>query len=59
VKVRCILHNDHGIEISGGFGQLAGKIFRIGIMGPLATPDHVDDFLAKFSKALSHAGYKG
>lgn len=58
-KVRATLLNEHGIEISGGFGQLAGKIFRIGIMGPLATPDHVDDFLVKFSKALAQAGYKG
>ena len=58
-KVRATLLNEHGIEIAGGFGQLAGKIFRIGIMGPLATPEHVDDFLVKFSKALGQAGYKG
>ena len=58
-KVRSTLLNEHGIEIAGGFGQLAGKIFRIGIMGPLATPEHVDDFLDKFSRALKKAGYKG
>lgn len=58
-KVRATLLNDHGIEIAGGFGQLGGKIFRIGIMGPLATPEHVDDFLKKFSDALGQAGYKG
>ncbi len=58
-KVRATLLNEHGIEIAGGFGQLAGKIFRIGLMGPLATPEHVDDFVAKFSKALKGAGYKG
>jgi alanine-glyoxylate transaminase/serine-glyoxylate transaminase/serine-pyruvate transaminase len=58
-KVRATLLNEHGIEIAGGFGQLAGKIFRIGIMGPLATPEHVDDFLVKFSAALGKAGYKG
>ena len=57
-KVRSTLLNEHGIEIAGGFGQLAGKIFRIGIMGPLATPEHVDDFLDKFSSALKKAGYK-
>ena len=32
----------HGIEIAGGFGPLAGKIFRIGVMGPLATEDNVN-----------------
>ena len=58
-KVRATLLNEHGIEIAGGFGPLAGKIFRIGIMGPLATPEHVDDFLVKFSSALKNAGYKG
>ena len=58
-KVRSALLNEHGIEISGGFGPLAGKIFRIGLMGPLATPETVDDFLAKFSSALKQAGYKG
>jgi len=57
-KVRSTLLNEYGIEIAGGFGQLAGKIFRIGIMGPLATPEHVDDFLDKFSGALKKAGYK-
>jgi alanine-glyoxylate transaminase/serine-glyoxylate transaminase/serine-pyruvate transaminase len=58
-KVRATLLDEHGIEIAGGFGPLAGKIFRIGIMGPLATPEHVDDFLKKFSDALGQAGYKG
>jgi alanine-glyoxylate transaminase/serine-glyoxylate transaminase/serine-pyruvate transaminase len=58
-KVRATLLNEHGIEIAGGFGPLGGKIFRIGIMGPLATPEHVSDFLVKFSGALKKAGYKG
>jgi len=57
-KVRATLLNEHGIEIAGGFGPLAGKVFRIGIMGPLATPEHVDDFLDKLSGALKKAGYK-
>ncbi len=57
-KVRSTLLNEHGIEIAGGFGPLAGKIFRIGIMGPLATPEHVDDFVDKFSSALKKAGYR-
>jgi alanine-glyoxylate transaminase/serine-glyoxylate transaminase/serine-pyruvate transaminase len=41
-KVRTTLLNDNGIEIAGGFGPLAGKIFRIGVMGPLATEANVD-----------------
>ena len=51
-KVRGYLLEKHGIEIAGGFGPLAGKIFRIGIMGPLATDEGVDRFLAKFDEAM-------
>jgi len=58
-KVRATLLREHGIEIAGGFGPLAGKVFRIGLMGPLATSDHVQDFLAKFGSAMHAAGYKG
>jgi alanine-glyoxylate transaminase/serine-glyoxylate transaminase/serine-pyruvate transaminase len=57
-KVRATLLKEHGIEIAGGFGPLAGKIFRIGLMGPLATMDHVHDFVDRFGAALRGAGYK-
>ena len=52
-KVRKQLLDRHGIEIAGGFGPLAGKIFRIGIMGPLATESSVDMFLSAFKEALA------
>jgi alanine-glyoxylate transaminase/serine-glyoxylate transaminase/serine-pyruvate transaminase len=51
-KVRGYLLEKHGIEIAGGFGPLAGKVFRIGIMGPLATDEGVDLFLEKFDEAM-------
>lgn len=51
-KVRTRLLNEFGIEISGGFGPLAGKIFRVGLMGPLATRQGVDQFLEAFKKVL-------
>ena len=56
-KVRKLLLDGPGIEIAGGFGPLAGKVFRIGVMGPLATEDNVEFFLKEFKKALSTAGY--
>jgi alanine-glyoxylate transaminase/serine-glyoxylate transaminase/serine-pyruvate transaminase len=56
-RVRKELLDGPGIEIAGGLGPLAGKIFRIGIMGPLATEDNVQFFLKEFSKALRAAGY--
>jgi len=55
-KVRTALVRDHGIEIAGGFGPLAGKVFRIGIMGPLATEEHVARLLEHFGSALQAAG---
>jgi alanine-glyoxylate transaminase/serine-glyoxylate transaminase/serine-pyruvate transaminase len=33
VKIRKALLNEFGIEIGGGLGDLAGKIWRIGLMG--------------------------
>lgn len=56
-KVRKHLLDEAGIEIAGGFGPLAGKVFRIGVMGPLATEDNVQLFLREFSKALKSEGY--
>jgi len=56
-KVRKLLLDGPGIEIAGGFGPLAGKVFRIGVMGPLATEENVQFFLKEFNKALKAAGY--
>ncbi len=57
-KVRADLLQKHGIEIAGGFGPLAGKVFRIGIMGPFATSEGVSFFLERFEEALRAAGYR-
>ncbi|HUA18284.1 MAG TPA: alanine--glyoxylate aminotransferase family protein [Bryobacteraceae bacterium] len=51
-KVRATLREKDAIEIAGGLGQLAGRIFRIGVMGPLANEDCVRMFLDKFAAAL-------
>ena len=56
-KIRRRLLDEPGIEIAGGFGPLAGKVFRIGVMGPLATEDNVQFFLKEFKKALTAEGY--
>jgi len=57
-KVRARLLTQAGIDISGGFGPLAGKVFRIGIMGPLATDENVKFLLREFKKALAAEGYR-
>jgi alanine-glyoxylate transaminase/serine-glyoxylate transaminase/serine-pyruvate transaminase len=35
----------HGIEVGGGLGKLAGRIWRIGLMGENARPETVDRLL--------------
>ena len=35
----------HGIEIGGGLGSLAGKVWRIGLMGYNSTAENVDRIL--------------
>ena len=51
--VRRQLLEEFGIEIAGGFGPLAAKIFRIGVMGPLATEPSLDLFFQAFEKCLA------
>jgi alanine-glyoxylate transaminase/serine-glyoxylate transaminase/serine-pyruvate transaminase len=43
--VRRRLLQEHGIEIGGGLGPLAGKIWRIGLMGYSAREENVARFL--------------
>ncbi len=50
--VRTKLLQEHGIEIAGGLGALAGKIFRVGVMGPLADEKQLDVFFDAFGKCL-------
>ena len=44
--VRKRLLNEYNIEIGGGLGPYAGKIWRIGLMGESATPNHVNMLMA-------------
>lgn len=40
-KVRALMLKEHDIEIGAGLGPLAGKIWRIGLMGHTARPENV------------------
>jgi alanine-glyoxylate transaminase/serine-glyoxylate transaminase/serine-pyruvate transaminase len=55
--VRALLMKEHGIEVLGGFGPLAGKVFRVGLMGPLATDEGTDQLLRAFSGVLASCGH--
>jgi len=50
--VRSALLSEHGIEIGAGLGPLAGKIWRIGLMGHTARPENVERLLAALDSAV-------
>jgi alanine-glyoxylate transaminase/serine-glyoxylate transaminase/serine-pyruvate transaminase len=50
--VRSRLLKECAIEIGGGLGPLAGKIWRIGLMGHTARPHNVERFLDSLKKCL-------
>lgn len=43
------------LEMSGGLGPTANKVFRIGLMGENATKENVDFVLKVFKEALDYA----
>jgi len=48
---RCLLSKE-GIEIGAGLGPLAGRVWRIGLMGSGATPQNVDRLVSALPNAL-------
>jgi len=56
--VRRRLMEAHGIEIAGGFGPLAGKVWRIGTMSYGSTEENIDLLLAALREALTAEGWK-
>jgi alanine-glyoxylate transaminase/serine-glyoxylate transaminase/serine-pyruvate transaminase len=50
--VRRALLNEHGIEIGAGLGPLAGKVWRIGLMGESSRPECVDRVLGALKQVL-------
>jgi alanine-glyoxylate transaminase/serine-glyoxylate transaminase/serine-pyruvate transaminase len=56
-KVRGFLLEKYGMEIAGGFGPLAGKVFRIGTMGYGSTPENVMLILESLEAALKAQGF--
>ena len=57
-KVRQYLLTERNIEIAGGFGPLAGQVFRIGVMGYGSTSENVLFILEELEGALKKQGYQ-
>jgi alanine-glyoxylate transaminase/serine-glyoxylate transaminase/serine-pyruvate transaminase len=59
--VRAILLSDYGLEIGAGLGAMAGKVWRIGLMGYSSNPRNVrfclnalDDVLVRLKVPIKH-----
>ncbi len=56
LKVRKALLNDFGMEIGGGLGDLAGKVWRVGLMGHASRRRNVFLFLSALETILKAQG---
>jgi alanine-glyoxylate transaminase/serine-glyoxylate transaminase/serine-pyruvate transaminase len=54
--VRRTLLQRYDLEIGAGLGDLAGKVWRVGLMGQSATVAHVTMFLSAMEDILSEQG---
>ena len=57
-KVRGALLRQFGMEIGGGLGDLAGKVWRVGLMGHASSARNVYLFLSALETVLRDEGVK-
>lgn len=55
-RVRRRLLEEHGLEIGAGLGALAGKVWRIGLMGHSSRPENIEHCLAALGAVLVAEG---
>jgi alanine-glyoxylate transaminase/serine-glyoxylate transaminase/serine-pyruvate transaminase len=58
LAVRKTLLGTFNIEVGAGLGPLAGKIWRVGLMGASSTPQTLLQFLAALEAALATQGHR-
>lgn len=51
-QVRSTLLNEHGLEIGAGLGPMAGKIWRIGLMGYASREENIEKCIHALKAAL-------
>jgi alanine-glyoxylate transaminase/serine-glyoxylate transaminase/serine-pyruvate transaminase len=51
-KLRRQLLDEHGIEVGGGLGKLAGSVWRVGLMGENARVENVEQLVEALRKIL-------
>jgi alanine-glyoxylate transaminase/serine-glyoxylate transaminase/serine-pyruvate transaminase len=55
--VRRTMLTTYNIEVGAGLGPLAGKIWRVGLMGASSTPQTLLQFLAALEESLVLSGH--
>jgi alanine-glyoxylate transaminase/serine-glyoxylate transaminase/serine-pyruvate transaminase len=58
LKTRQTLLREFGLEVGGGLGSLAGKVWRVGLMGHASTRRNVFLFLSALETILKAQGVK-
>lgn len=53
-KVRADLLNQYNIEISGGLGELKGKVWRVGLMGYSSRKENIRLLLSALEEVIRH-----
>jgi pyridoxamine--pyruvate transaminase len=56
-QIRHTMRHRYGVEISPGYGDLNGKVVRLGHMGPSAHPTSLAAQLAILERSLADIGY--
>ncbi|MCP5059941.1 MAG: aminotransferase class V-fold PLP-dependent enzyme [bacterium] len=57
--IRRRLLDEHGIEVGGGLGKLAGSVWRVGLMGENARPESVSRLEGALRAVLGSPGGTG
>lgn len=57
-KLREQLRDQYNIDIAGGQGHLAGKIWRVGLMGYGSSPQNILGFLSALGQCMAMQGVK-
>jgi alanine-glyoxylate transaminase/serine-glyoxylate transaminase/serine-pyruvate transaminase len=55
-RVRGRLLQEHGLEIGAGLGALAGRVWRIGLMGHSSRPENIERCLLALGSELRREG---
>jgi alanine-glyoxylate transaminase/serine-glyoxylate transaminase/serine-pyruvate transaminase len=58
-RVRGELREGHGVSITGGLGPTAGRIWRLGLMGEAARPEHYHRLMEVLAAVLPSHGVRG